>query len=213
MLQLFSVLWAPRKSFSRLSLTRMSWLVFLFIAIELVCCLIGIGQINFSITKAIDNNAALGVGARPILMSFVILTSSLINIVISAIMAIVFSMVTFALGGEPRYRITFGMLLLSFSPILLNHFTRNVFYLFGWIDNPGLSVLSMKNYILISSESLLGRMIAVFDLFDIWTLVLVIIGYSLTSGLKKIVALPTAVIIWLSLQMVFLRIQSIGATQ
>lgn len=213
MFQLLKVLWSPSDSFSALPTVKVSWLVLAFVAFELFCCLLVIDSLSIGINKAMASNPAIGAGARPVLFGFVIVISSLINLFIVAIMAAVFAMLTFVLGGKPNYRMLFGMLLLAYSPILLNHFTRNLSYMFGWISDPAVSLLSLANMIPAIKGTFLGDLVRVFDLFDVWTLVLVACGFALVSGLRKSVALPAALVVWLTLQMVFFRIQSFGAVQ
>jgi hypothetical protein len=203
---LFTVLWQPRKSFLKLPETRVSWLVGAFIAIELLLSLTLVRFYMTNMVKAAASNPAITASMYPYMTAFSMVFSSLVNIFIIGVTAFIFLLIIKILGGSVKYRSIVGMLVIASAPILLGHAIRNFAYLGGYLTDLTDGILSLQNLAPPVQSPAIAKALKVFDVFDVWTMCLVILGFSLVSGLKRLPAIVTSFVLWGALQMLLMRI-------
>jgi hypothetical protein len=209
MLPMLHVVWQPKRTFLSLPGLKVWHLVATFIALDLALSLSTLGYFAAGIDKAMAGNPLLTPGAKPFVLAFSILFSSLINIAIILGVAVVFLLIVKIAGAVASYRNIVGMLVLATVPALLGRALRNASYLSGVAADLTQSQVALYRF-MPDFGAAATRSLKAFDLFDVWTAALVVIGFGFISGMKRVPALASALAIWGILQMLLLRIYLSG---
>ena len=208
---LYGVLWQPRKIFSDFSQIKVSRLVGVFILIEFLYSLAISRHFAAGASKALAANPTLPASAEPYLVATAVLMSSTSYLLLLALLAVLFLIVSYILGGKTSYRALFGMLILASAPALVDHALRGAAYLGGWSDGVGSSLLVLHRLAPDGQTGLLGLALKTFDMFDLWIAGLVAIGFVYVSGLKRLPALGGVLLVWGSFLLLAFRIHMLGA--
>lgn len=210
MLTMLNVVWQPRQTFLNVPQLKVWHLVGAYIALELVLSLSILGYFSTGIDKAIAGNPLVTSGAKPFIVAFSVLFSSLVNTFIILAVAVVFLLIVKIAGAAASYRNIVGMLVLAAVPVLLGRVVRNAGWLSGMAPDLSQSQVALYRFMPDFGEAA-ARSLKAFDLFDVWTAGLVIAGFCFVSGMKRVPALLSALAIWGILQMLLLRIYLSGA--
>lgn len=208
-----SVMWQPQRSFARLSELKVSWLIGSYVLIEVLLSITILDVYSAGIDKAMLANPALTASSKPWVIAVSILIGSLIPVLIIALSALVFMLVTLIAGQTVRYRTMVGMLTLASAPMLASKFLRNLCYLCGVIPSVYHSALPLSLFLPGVGEGLLARALLAFDVFDLVTAVLTVVGFHRVSGLRRGPAYAIALVLWALLQLLLFRIHVAGAAQ
>ncbi|MEH6433519.1 hypothetical protein [Massilia sp. DD77] len=206
---LYGVLWQPKRVFTGLADIKVSRLVVAFILIEFLYSLSIYSHFSEGAAKAIAASPHLTAGSAPYLVAITIFLSSMGYTLMVALLAVLFLIVAYILGGKPSYRAVFGMLLLASAPALLDHLSRGAAYLGGWNDGVG-SLLALHRLLPVPESGLLAEALKTFDMFDIWISVLVTVGFVCVSGLKRYSALGGVLLVWGAFLLLAFRIHMLG---
>jgi hypothetical protein len=206
----FSLLWWPRCHLVQLAGIRVAWLVALFIGAEFIAALPVLGVISDAVRRGAAANPAVTPDAIPYVIAFAVGFAATINVVIAGVVAVPLRLVTLIAGARSSYRAIAGMLVLASLPLLVGHALRNLSYGLGWKRDATSSVLALDQVLPPIHTLVWQRLLHGFDVFDVSTLLLVLVGFTLVSGMKRWPALATAMVIWGMLQTLLFRLSEAG---
>lgn len=203
---LAKVFWSPQSVFGEVEKIRLRHILVVILAVQFLIAMINIPAFNERATAAIAQLPTNMAHAKYIIVAVAAVFSALVVPLLIALMSGLFFLVG-AINGRYNYRGLFCMLSLACFPIILASAIKSVVgIVFGAEFRKG-NVLSFARVFDLDQSTILGKALGFFDLFDFWTFVLVMIGFSIVSGLRRLPAYALAALLWGLLQLVLFRLE------
>lgn len=208
---LFSAVWHPQRAFARLNNVSVVALAFAFCLIEFVLALTLWGSFHSAAEKVVVANPVLTAGQIPFIVGVSVVFAALTNIFLITVVSLILQAVVAIAGKSVRFQDIFGMLILAYVPALIVQASRSIAILFGMSLDAAKKLFTLGQIFATRSDSELFGVLSIYDLGDIWTFALVIIGFCHVSKMKRLPAVVCAVLVWGTLLMLLGRLQSFGS--
>ncbi len=205
------VLWQPNAALSNVPRIKFLHLVLIMLAVELFISLSMYNVYAAAAVKAAATNPLVTENMSMIIVWMAMLTAALINPVILLLAALVFLLVAHMFEQRPSYRDLYGMLILASVPGILLRLAKSVIGLATGMPAAKLPAVKLSTYLPLTADSALGKMLMPYDFGDLWTFGLVMLGFSIVSGLKRTPALVSSFLVWGLLLLAQGRLASMSA--
>ena len=204
-----SVLVRPGRSFTlAIDQNRLLQISLALIAIDFILALCALPAMSIAIDAAAAKNPVMIGGMKPVILGFMVLMMSLYRIFFIAAMTLFYQLAVTVLGGANVFRKIFTVLALATVPLVLGRVLRLVAYLTGLTDSIKANPFTFDTLVGAYLPASLAHAARAVDVFDIWTLGLVVSGFVRISGLAPITAALTSFVLWSAVQVLFIRLQS-----
>ena len=191
------VLWQPNAALSNVPRIKLSHLVLIMLAVELIMSLSMYNVYAAAAVKVAATNPMVTQNMSTIVVWAALLTGALVNPVILLLAALVFLLVAHMFEQRPSFSDLYGMLILASVPGILLRLVRNVIGLSTGLSTAAkLPVVKLSTYLPLATDSTMGKMLMPYDFGDLWTFGLVMLGFSIVSGLKRTPALVSSFLVW-----------------
>lgn len=191
------VLWQPNAALSSVPRIKLLHLVLIMLTVELFISLSMYNVYAAAAAKAAATNPMVTQSISTIVVWVALLTGALVNPVILLLAALIFLLVAHMFEQRPSFRDLYGMLILAAVPGILLRLARTVIGLATGLPAAAkLPVVKLSTYLPLAPDSAMGKMLLPYDFGDLWTLGLVMLGFSILSGLKRTPALVSSFLVW-----------------
>lgn len=206
LLGMLSVLWNPARSFREFA--DGNGFVFVLLAIMAIDALLTVLAMP-KLTSEMDKQlltAPPGVAdMRGTILTVSIVMVAVMNTIFLAFAALLLTLTTKMFRGKAGFAAMFSGILLASIPTALGRLVQGVLGFSGYSDDGVRDALSLAGIFGIDKGEPAFPVANLILVFDVWTLVLVGLGYSIISGMRRMPAWIVSMLIWALLQSVLVR--------
>jgi hypothetical protein len=206
LLSIVSVLWSPARTFR--DFADGSGFMFALLAIlilDIVLTLLTLPKLTAEIDKQLLTAPPTVAEMRGTIFTVSIVVVALMNTVVLAFAALLLTLATKIFRAKAGFAVVFSGLLLASVPTALGRLLQAVPAAFGNSADGVRDALSIAGIFGIDKGDALFPVANLILVFDVWTLVLVGLGYSIISGMRRIPAWVVSLSMWILLQSVLVR--------
>jgi hypothetical protein len=206
LVSILSVLWNPARSFR--DFADGNGFVFALLAIlivDILLTVLSLPKLTAEMDKQLLTAPASVEGMRGTILTVSIVMVAVMNTVLLAFAALLLTLATKAFRAKAGFAAVFSGLLLASIPTALGRLLQGGLAAAGYSGDSVRDALSIAGIFGIDKGDTLFPVTNLILVFDVWTLVLVGLGYSIISGMRRLPAWIVSLLIWTLLQSVLVR--------
>ena len=185
-------------------------LLLLVFAIDFVLSVLLIPAYSGLLAQQLAAQGDSSVQTRIASLGFAVVIGTTINVILATVMAALFLLAQLVLTGRGRFGAILGTLLLATGPTVVDRVVRIGAFVTGLTSAPSDTPLAFKSFGWFTHGPDWIRAAGLFSVFDVWTFVLVCVGFTKVSRLGPITSTLISVLLWGGLQALFARLQLQG---
>ena len=206
------VLAMPRRAFAGLRAGVPLWpLLACVLAVDIALALLLVPKFSAEIDRSLAGMPAHMADAGGVILASAVTVGALANVATLAFAALLLMLAARVGNGSAGYRDVFGVLLLASVPTMAARLLQAVPAALGATGDPVRDHLSLAALAQVAPGSPWRAGLEVVSVFDLWTCALVVLGFVMVSGLRRLPAAAIALAIWGGMQLLLVRVAMAGA--